>query len=102
VGVKSKITLFPGGLEFSKRAKVDIESYDEVLDFLDDYFTARVKDEFYLQELKELVDGSRRNRTVTIRPIQLLFLEYRRKFNDYSVVIEGEEKIWMNLLSYWQ
>ncbi|WP_222890462.1 MULTISPECIES: hypothetical protein [Enterobacteriaceae] len=81
---------------------MDIESYDEVLDFLDVYFTARVKDEFYLQELKELVDGSRRNRTVTIRPIQLLFLEYRRKFNDYSVVIEGEEKIWMNLLSYWQ
>lgn len=81
---------------------MDIESYDEALDFLDDYFTARVKDEFYLQELKELVDGSRRNRTVTIRPIQLLFLEYRRKFNDYSVVIEGEEKIWMNLLNYWQ
>ena len=81
---------------------MDIESYEEVLDFLDEYFTVRVKDENYLKELRALVDGSRRKKTVTIRPIQLLFLEYRQEFNDYSVISEEEKKIWMDLLSCWQ
>lgn len=81
---------------------MDIESYEEVLDFVDEYFTVRVKDEKFLNELRGLISGSRRKKTVTIRPIQLLFLEYRRELNDYTVEIEGEKQIWMDLLHYWQ
>ncbi|WP_082212563.1 hypothetical protein [Erwinia sp. 9145] len=81
---------------------MDLESYEEVLDFLIEYFTVRVKDEKYLIDLKCLIEGSRKKKTVTIRPIQLLFLEYREKFNDYSIMNEGERELWIDLLDYWQ
>lgn len=81
---------------------MDLESYEDVLDFLNEYFTVRVKDEKYLSKLKDLIEGSRRKKTVTIRPIQLLFLEYRKEFNDYSIVNEGERELWIDLLDYWQ
>ncbi|MDU6537343.1 hypothetical protein [Mixta calida] len=81
---------------------MDLESYEEVLDFLDDYFTVRIKDEKYLNEMREVINGSRKKKTVTIRPIQLLFLEYRMKFNDYSIVSKDEKKLWIDLLDYWQ
>lgn len=64
---------------------MNLDSYNEVLDYLNEYFTLRVKDENYLRELIELIEGSRRQKTVTIRPMQLLFLEYVKKYKDYNV-----------------
>ena len=60
-------------LKFFQRNKMNLDSYNEVLDYLNEYFTLRVKDENYLRELIELIEGSRRQKTVTIRPMQLLF-----------------------------
>ena len=71
---------------------MNLDSYNEVLDYLNEYFTLRVKDENYLRELIELTEGSRRQKTVTIRPMQLLFLEYVKKYNDYNVETLEEEK----------
>ena len=62
-------------LKFFQRNKMNLDSYNEVLDYLNEYFTLRVKDE-----------------TVTIRPMQLLFLEYVKKYNDYNVETIEEEK----------
>lgn len=79
------------------------DSYNEVLDYLNDYFIFRVKDEGYLRELRELIEGSRRQKTVTIRPMQLLFLEYIKEYNHYDVTtIKEEKKMWQDLLSCWQ
>lgn len=81
---------------------MDINSYESVLNFLNEYFSIRVKDENYLNELKKLIEGSRAKKTVTIRPIQLLFLEYRKSFSDYSVVSREEKQMWIDLLDCWQ
>lgn len=82
---------------------MNLDSYNEVLDYLNEYFILRVKDENYLRELKELIEGSRRQKTVTIRPMQLLFLEYVKKYNDYNVATMEEEKnLWRDLLDCWQ
>jgi len=82
---------------------VNLDSYNEVLDYLNEYFTLRVKDENYLRELRELIEGSRRQKTVTIRPMQILFLEYVNKYNDYNVAtIEEEKELWRDLLDCWQ
>ena len=81
---------------------MDINSYESVLNFLNEYFSIRVKDENYLNELKKLIEGSRAKKTVTIRPIQLLFLEYRKSFSDYSIVSREEKQMWIDLLDCWQ
>ncbi|ORM76462.1 hypothetical protein HA44_15440 [Mixta gaviniae] len=81
---------------------MDLESYEEVLDFLDEYFAVRIKDEKYLNEMRKMINGSRKKKMVAIRPIQLLFLEYRTKFNDYSIVSKDEKKLWVDLIDYWQ
>jgi hypothetical protein len=82
---------------------MNLDSYNEVLDYLNEYFTLRVKDENYLRELIELIEGSRRQKTVTIRPMQLLFLEYVKKYNDHNVeTMEEEKKLWRDLLDCWQ
>ena len=82
---------------------MNLDSYNEVLDYLNEYFTLRVKDENYLRELRELIEGSRRQKTVTIRPMQILFLEYVNKYNDYNVAtIEEEKELWRDLLDCWQ
>jgi len=82
---------------------MNLDSYNEVLDYLNKYFKLRVKDENYLRELIELIDGSRRQKTVTIRTIQLVFLEYVKKYNDYNVAtMEEEKKLWGDLLNRWQ
>jgi hypothetical protein len=90
-------------LKFFQRAKMNLDSYNEVLDYLNEYFTSRVKDEIYLRALRELIEGSRRQKTVTIRPMQILFLEYVKKYNDYNVATMEEEKnLWRDLLDCWQ
>lgn len=90
-------------LKFCQRAKMNLDSYNEVLDYLNEYFTLRVKDEIYLRALRELIEGSRRQKTVTIRPMQILFLEYVKKYNDYNVATMEEEKnLWRDLLDCWQ
>jgi len=90
-------------LKFIQRTKMNLDSYNEVLDYLNEYFTLRVKDESYLRELRELVEGSRRQKTVTIRPMQILFLDYVKKYNDYNVAtIEEEKELWRDLLGCWQ
>ncbi|MCX8959583.1 hypothetical protein EHW65_20795 [Erwinia psidii] len=81
---------------------MDFESYKDVLNFLEEYFTLRVKDEGYLDKLKYLIEGSRKEKTVTIRSIQLVFLEYGEVFNDFSVKDEGGKRLWMDLLDIWQ
>jgi|AraplaL_Cvi_mTSA_1032052.scaffolds.fasta_scaffold01694_13 hypothetical protein len=90
-------------LKFIQRTKMNLDSYNEVLDYLNEYFTLRVKDESYLRELRELVEGSRRQKTVTIRPMQILFWDYVKKYNDYNVAtIEEEKELWRDLLGCWQ
>jgi len=90
-------------LKFFQRAKMNLDSYNEVLDYLNEYFTLRVKNEIYLRALRELIEGSRRQKTVTIRPMQILFLEYVKKYNDYNVATMEEEKnLWRDLLYCWQ
>lgn len=82
---------------------MNLDSYNEVLYYLNEYFTLRVKDEIYLRALRELIEGSRRQKTVTIRPMQILFLEYVKKYNDYNVATMEEEKnLWRDLLDCWQ
>lgn len=82
---------------------MNLDYYNEVLDCLNKYFKLRVKDENYLRELIELIDGSRKQKTVTIRPMQLVFLEYVKKYNDYNVAtMEEEKKLWGDLLNRWQ
>lgn len=44
-------------LKFFQRAKMNLDSYNEVLDYLNEYFTLRVKDEIYLRALRELIEG---------------------------------------------
>jgi len=81
---------------------LEIESYESVLGFLEEYFSSRVSSEYYLQELLILIEGSREKRTVTIRPIHELFTKYRNEYRDFSITSPKEIRMWTDLLDVWQ
>lgn len=52
---------------------IDLFSYNEVLDFLEAFFQKMIKNEAYREEMKAIIDGSRKNKTVSIRAIDVFF-----------------------------
>jgi len=81
---------------------MDYHSYNEVLDYLKFFFNARVESPLYLEELITLIEGSRSEKTVTIRAIYETYMEYVKENRDNIKVIPGEKEMWINLLDHWQ
>ncbi|MDX5631032.1 MULTISPECIES: hypothetical protein [unclassified Brenneria] len=81
---------------------MDYNSYNESLDRLKYFFRMRVKDPDYLKELNEIIEGSRKKKTVAIRAIHQKYIEYLKGSTDGVVKIEGEDEMWMELLHAWQ
>lgn len=81
---------------------MDLFSYNESLDFLEIFFQKMVKNEEYLEEMKAIIDGSRKNKTVSIRAIDVCFMNYRKVTGDYSLPTDDEMEIWMQLFNVWQ
>ncbi len=81
---------------------MDYHSYNEVLDYLKFFFNARVECPLYLEELITLIEGSRSEKTVTIRVIYETYMEYVKENRDNIKVIPGEKEMWINLLDHWQ
>jgi len=81
---------------------MDYHSYNEVLDYLRFFFNARVESPLYLEELITLIEGSRSEKTVTIRAIYETYMEYVKENRDNIKVIPGEKEMWINLLDHWQ
>jgi len=52
---------------------IDLFSYNEVLDFLEVFFQKMIKDEEYRDKMKFIIDGSRKNKTVSIRAIDVCY-----------------------------
>lgn len=77
-------------------------SCNEVLDYLEFFFKKEIKDAESLKEMLRMIKGCRENKTVTIRAIDQSFMDYRKKFHDYSLPTEEEEEIWKQLLNIWQ
>lgn len=80
---------------------MNYESYDDVLSFLEVYFKQRVKDASYLKKLEDILEGSRREKTVAIRAIHQTFIKYTGQCNDYYFYQENKD-IWRDLLDVWQ
>ncbi|WP_434744945.1 hypothetical protein [Candidatus Pantoea rara] len=81
---------------------IDLFSYNEVLDFLETFFQKMIKNEVYLEEMKAIIDGSRKNKTVSIRAIDVCFMNYRKVTGDYSLPTDDEMEIWKQLFNVWQ
>lgn len=81
---------------------IDLFSYNEVLDFLETFFPKMIKDEAYLEEMKAIIDGSRKNKTVLVRAIDICFMNYRKVTGDYSLPKDEEMEIWKQLFNDWQ
>lgn len=81
---------------------IDYFSYNEVLDYLEIFFKKEIKDPYSLKEMLLMLQLCREHKTVTIRAIDQFFMNYREKFQDYTVPTTEEEEIWENLLNAWQ
>lgn len=81
---------------------MDLFSYNESLYFLEIFFQKMVKNEEYLDEMKAIIDGSRKNKTVSIRAIDVCFMNYRKVTGDYSLPTDDEMEIWKQLFNVWQ
>lgn len=81
---------------------IDLFSCNEVLDFLEIFFQKMIKDEVYRQKMKFIIDGSRKNKTVSIRAIDVCFMNYRNVTSDYSLATDEEMEIWKQLFNIWQ
>ena len=81
---------------------MDYHSYNEVLDYLKRFFETRVESSLYLEELKKLIEGSRSEKTVTIRAIYEKYMQYIKENRDFIKVIPGEKEMWIELLDHWQ
>ena len=81
---------------------IDLFSYNEVLDFLEIFFQKMIKDEAYREEMKFIIDGSRKNKIVSIRTIDVCFMNYRKVTGDYSLATDEEMEIWKQLFNIWQ
>lgn len=81
---------------------MDYFSYNEVLDYLETFFKKEIKDPDSLKEMLLMLQLCREHKTVTIRAIDQFFMNYRKKFQDYTVPTTEEEEVWKNLLNAWQ
>lgn len=81
---------------------MDLFSYNEVLDFLEIFFQKLIKDDACREEMKVIIDGSRKNKTVSIRAIDVCFMNYRKVTGDYSLPTDEEMEIWKQLFNVWQ
>jgi len=81
---------------------MDCHSYNNVLDYLKEFFKARVESPTYLEELIYLIEGSRSEKTVTIRTIYQKYMQYIKENRDVVRVIPGEKEMWIELLDHWQ
>lgn len=81
---------------------MDCHSYNNVLDYLKEFFKTRVESPTYLEELIYLIEGSRSEKTVTIRTIYQKYMQYIKENRDVVRVIPGEKEMWIELLDYWQ
>ncbi|GME44384.1 hypothetical protein ACJ2_31780 [Pantoea sp. QMID2] len=61
-----------------------------------------IKDEACREEMKVIIDGSRKNKTVSIRAIDVCFMNYRKVMSDYSLPTDEEMEIWKQLFNVWQ
>lgn len=81
---------------------MDCHSYNNVLDYLKEFFKTRVESPTYLEELIYLIEGSRSEKTVTIRAIYQKYMQYIKENRDVVRVIPGEKEMWIELLDHWQ
>lgn len=81
---------------------MNLFSYNEVLDFLEEFFQRMIKSEACCEEIKFIIDGSRKNKTVPIRTIDVCFMNYRKVTGDYSLPTDEEMEIWKQLFNVWQ
>lgn len=81
---------------------MNYHSYNDVLDFLKEFFKTRVESPNYLEELIYLIEGSRSEKTVTIRAIYQKYMQYIKENRDVVRVIPGEKEMWIELLDHWQ
>lgn len=81
---------------------IDLFSFNEVLDFLETFFQKMINDEAYRKEMKVIIDGSCKNKTVSIRAIDVCFMNYRKVTGDYSLPTDEEMEIWKQLFNTWQ
>ena len=81
---------------------MNLFSYNEVLDFLEEFFQRMIKSEAYCEEMKFIIDGSRKNKTIPIRAIDVCFMNYRKVTGDYSLPTDEEMEIWKQLFNVWQ
>ena len=81
---------------------IDLFSYNEALDFLEVFFQKMIKDEEYRDKMKFIIDGGRKNKTVSIRAIDVCFMSYRKFTGDYSLATDEEMEIWKQLFNIWQ
>ncbi|QGF27366.1 hypothetical protein EE896_11190 [Pantoea eucalypti] len=87
---------------FYRRENDRFFSYSEVLDFLETFFQKRIKNEEYREEMNAIIDGSRKNKTVSIRAIDVCFMNYRKVIGDFSLPTDEEMEIWKQLFNFWQ
>lgn len=81
---------------------MNYDSYNEVLDYLKVFFNERVDSLIYLEKLMTLIEGSRSEKTVTIRAIYETYMQYVKENRENIKVIAGEKEMWINLLNHWQ
>ena len=81
---------------------MNYDSYNEVLDYLKIFFNERVDSLIYLEKLMTLIEGSRSEKTVTIRAIYETYMEYVKENRGNIRVISGEKEMWIDLLHHWQ
>lgn len=72
---------------------MDCHSYNNVLDYLKEFFKTRVESPNYLEELIYLIEGSRSEKTVTIRTIYQKYMQYIKENRDVVRVIPGEKEM---------
>ena len=81
---------------------MNYDSYNEVLDYLKEFFKSRVESARYLEKLITLIEASRSEKTVTIRAIYETYMQYVKENRENIKVIAGEKEMWINLLNHWQ
>ncbi len=81
---------------------INLQSYNEVLDFLELFFQKYILDSNCLQDMQSILDDCRKGKMVAIRAIDSCFMEYRRKTQDYRVPTIEEQEIWKQLFNVWQ
>ncbi|EOX7391765.1 hypothetical protein ACOMQ0_000437 [Enterobacter quasiroggenkampii] len=81
---------------------INLQSYDEVLDFLELFFQKNILDSNYFQDMQSILAECRKEQMVAIRAIDSCFMEYRRKTQGFRVSTIEEQEIWKQLFNVWQ